>query len=143
MRYGDKVLHWHIIMAFEYETEFTKEDILKIQSYWKHGNADIRHVKSLSVGYLMKYVGKALGLDSAMRRIGSSRIEAFYRQSLSALCKAVQFFGSVSELFDYYWYRGRAFLYEDNVYKRGRCYIYYPRKLWEVVFNSNSNGGLI
>jgi|GEM_PF-3241852 len=86
-KYGDRVLHWHCIVSFSAETEFGREDVLRLQKYWKYGNLDIRPVRKPSVAYLMKYITKSLDIDvgAQIRRIGSSRIPAYLRMSYKRL----------------------------------------------------------
>jgi len=52
-KYGDAVLHWHILVAFEYGTEFTGDDILRMQRYWKYGRLDVTHVRRVGTGYTL------------------------------------------------------------------------------------------
>ncbi|MBI5057087.1 MAG: hypothetical protein HZB61_10785 [Nitrospirae bacterium] len=132
---GEAVLHWHVIIGFPIDIEFGKEDVLRIQRYWKYGNVDIRPVRKPSMSYLMKYITKSLGDGyDKVRRIGSSQIKAYLRQGFNLLCDAIISFANMgAELDDFYWYRGNAFLYEDDKYKRGRIYIYRKPKRWEVV----------
>lgn len=133
-KYGEKVLHWHVLIAFDNDIRFGREDVFKLQSYWKYGNLDVRPVRHPSVGYLMKYITKALGSGfGKVRRIGSSIIESYYRQGLTALLSGIMFFGGLVELDGYYWYHGKAFLYENNEHKRGRIYVYNPPRKWEVT----------
>lgn len=133
-KFGDKVLHWHVLIAFDNDIQFGRDDVIRLQKYWKYGNLDIRPVRKPSVSYLMKYITKSLGSGfGKIRRVGSSCIEAYYRQGLNALISAIMFFGGLVPLSEYYWYRGRAYLYENVEHQRGRIYIYNPPRQWEVV----------
>ena len=97
-KYGDVVLHWHVVVAFEPDVHFGKEDILKIQSYWKYGNVDIKPVKKLNLGYIMKYIQKSLdtplieyqGLK--VRKISMSRIPQLYRHCKEKMLQCLDWF---------------------------------------------------
>jgi hypothetical protein len=132
-KYGEHVLHWHIIYAFNYDVEFGRDDIFRIQRYWKHGNVDIRPVRKPSMQYLMKYLTKTLEESfSNVRRIGSSRIEGYWRQGWKTLMIALLFFANAQmSMDDFYWYKGSAYLYEDHNFKRGRLYVYERKKEYE------------
>jgi hypothetical protein len=81
----------------------------------------------------MKYLTKTLGESFAnVRRIGSSRIEGYWRQGFKTLLTAFLFFGSMQmSMDDFYWYKGSAYLYEDHDWKRGRVYVYERQKEYE------------
>jgi|WetSurMetagenome_2_1015567.scaffolds.fasta_scaffold00012_29 hypothetical protein len=98
-RTGESVLHYHIVIAFEYGTEFSREDILKIQSYWKYGNVDIKPVRNRKIlNYIMKYISKSLetpllcyrGLK--VRKIGMTRIGQIYRHIKRHFCRILEWF---------------------------------------------------
>lgn len=92
-KYGDKVLHWHIMVAFDYNIglDFGADDIRKIASYWKYGGCEVSAVRRPSVGYLMKYITKSLNADVGfqIKRMACSRISSFYRQSWKKLAPAI------------------------------------------------------
>lgn len=123
-KYGEEVLHWHIIIGFKKGTKFGRKDVLRIQRYWEYGNVDIRPIAYCTLSYVMKYVTKALGSALTniyrIRRIGSSFIAGWLRQTWNALQKAVSFFESVNVPFeglgDFWWSRGSAWAkFEDGV----------------------------
>jgi hypothetical protein len=93
-KYDDRVLHWHIMIGFDYDIEFGKDDIIRIQRYWKYGNVDVKPVRKPNMGYLMKYITKSLDspIESAykVRKIGSSRIWGYLRQSWTKLSMAIR-----------------------------------------------------
>ena len=118
---GDRVLHWHCLVGFPWGTPFGREDVLKVQQYWKHGQVEVIPIKKLSsLSYLMKYVTKALNADVEgvykIRRIGSSRIEGWLRQSWKRLQEAKEFLNILgSDPRDFYWdYRG-AYLFNQDM----------------------------
>ena len=96
IKYGGSVLHWHLVVAFEPDTVFDKEDILKIQSYWVYGNVDIRPINRLSLNYIMKYITKTLNSPMEelykMRKIGMSRIPQMYRYSRDRVIQLLKHF---------------------------------------------------
>lgn len=97
-KYGKAVMHWHILCAFPEGTWFDSEglDIAKIQSYWKYGDmtnsVEVRSVRSPSLTYLLKYTTKALCSPVAekVRRIGSSMIAGYLRQSWTKLSRLLE-----------------------------------------------------
>lgn len=138
-RYGKAVLHWHILIAFPPGTWFDKEgnDVKKIQSYWHYGDnrnsVEVRSVRRPSVNYLMKYVGKALSssLAEKVRRIGSSSIPGYLRQSWTKLQRVIGDlvcggWCSLDELRGFDWSRnGSAFLvFFDEIGRKCRHKIY-------------------
>jgi len=131
------VLHWHIIIGFPWDTDISVSEIKKLQSFWRYGNLDVQSIRKPSMSYLLKYVTKALSpIWSGLRRIGSSRIEAWLRQGKQYLLTAVLFFSSLNlSLDDFHWYKGSAFLYEYPQYNRGRIYIYEKPKEWEYMYS--------
>jgi hypothetical protein len=121
-KYGEAVLHWHIMVSFPFDTDFERDDILRLQQYWKYGRCDITPVKFPSTKYLMKYIGKALGSNLEtiykLRRIGSSRLENWLKQSWTRVLGAYEYFKHFYEgygfdcLSDFNWQNGRAFLWD-------------------------------
>ena len=93
---GEAVLHWHIICGFDWGIDFDGEDVLRIQKYWKFGMVRVIPVRRPSVGYLMKYITKSLGavVEGRVRRVGSSAIAGWLRQSWTRLVDAIYFFSS-------------------------------------------------
>jgi hypothetical protein len=75
---------------------FGRGDVLRIKKYWKYGGVEIIPVRHVNVGYLMKYIQKALDVVSEdfykIRRIGSSLIPAWLRQSWNDLTTAMNVF---------------------------------------------------
>ena len=153
IKYGDKVLHWHCLIGFDYNIglDFGGEDIRKIASYWKHGGCEIVPVKKPSVRYLMKYITKALNadVDFKIRRMGCSSLPSFYRQSWKKLAPAIEALTSKGlplHQFDFfYWdYRGGFVVYDYEICRRRhgnrlfkknyRFYFYrHPKSDWSVV----------
>ena len=132
------VIHWHCIVAFYDLDRFGAEDIKKMQSYWKYGYIAVTPVRRPSLGYIMKYITKSFdALVLNVRRIGSSLIPAYYRQSWKNLVNAIQYFVSagmgLDGLSDFWWYNGSAFLYADCKNKHGRHYIYKRIKKWDFI----------
>lgn len=131
------VLHWHILVGFEWGIKFGREDILRIQRYWKYGNVDIKPVTNISISYIMKYLGKALTEDFIgnikLRRIGSSRIAGWLKQSMKYVVLVLSFFASIPVSPDhFYWYRGSAYTYYEN--SRDKLWIYRkPPSGWCLV----------
>lgn len=136
---GDRVIHWHIIFGFKKGTSFGREDILRIQKYWKYGNVDISPAGMCRMAYLMKYITKALGssLDSVyqIRRIGSSRIAGWLRQTWNALTRAITYFSTVNVpiegLGSFWWVRGNAYALFDWGVKV--CVYHKPKTVWYRV----------
>lgn len=135
-KYGDHVLHWHLIFAFDWDIDFGKDDVLRIQKYWKYGQVEITPVRKPSVGYLMKYITKALDADPeimrGIRRMGCSLISGWLRQSWNRVVEAIDFFLSVNYLHidDFTWRNGKA--YVDDPDRHGSICIYRPRKRWRL-----------
>lgn len=132
------VLHWHIIYAFDWEIDFTKEDVLRIQKFWKYGIVEVVPVrKRVNLNYLTKYITKALSnaelLSRHIKRIGTSRIEGWLKQGWQRVLRAIKWFldAGYCELDDFYWRNGRA--YVEYVNERGSYLVYKPPKEWEVV----------
>ena len=93
-QYGVRVLHWHVIIAFDDDIDFSREDVFRLQRYWKYGNLDVKPVRKASVSYLMKYISKALDIDvgAKIRRIGSSLIPAYFRMPWQKFLRALSWF---------------------------------------------------
>lgn len=136
-KYGDHVLHWHIIVGFDYGIEFGKADVLRLQRYWKYGNLDVKPVRRASMGYLMKYISKSLdvGLEYKIRRIGSSLIPAWLRMSWKKLQGVIDFFTSVCHESDqilswFKWvYKGAYAVFEGQ-----KVWLYrHPPSQWFLV----------
>ena len=144
---GEAVLHWHIIVAFPYEIGigFGREDIEKIQRYWKYGHVKVVPVRKLNLGYLMKYLEKELSQDiglstlfEGVRRIGTSKISPWLKQGFPSVLAVMSWFAVVGQdINSFHWYKGSAYVYEDARYKRGRLYVYKRKKEWEYVDGSN------
>ena len=158
IKYGDKVLHWHCLIGFDYNIglDFGGEDIRKIVSYWKHGGCEIVPVEKPSVGYLMKYITKALDadVDFKIRRMGCSRIPSLYRQSWKKLAPAIVMLTSkglpLSQWEDVLdWdHRGGYVVYDyeirmrrSGLYKKNHKFYPYrhPKSDWSVI----SKGDLV
>lgn len=134
---GESVLHYHIMMGFPYDDfHFGAEDVQRIQQYWKFGNVDIKPVRKPSVSYLMKYIQKSLDAPVEVlykvRRIGSSKLAGWLRQSWSALTQAMARFASwgvdSDSLAGFQWVRGNAYaICEDG----SRIQVYQkPKSNW-------------
>ena len=132
------VLHWHVIIVFT-EVDFSATDVSCLQGYWKYGHLSVTPVRSLSLTYIMKYITKSIGSSVlfSFRRIGSSRVPAYFRQSWRDLLSAVRFFSDLrmglDALDSFWWYNGSAYLVGDQDTGRGRHYVYRRKKLWEFV----------
>ncbi len=136
-KYGDAVLHWHLIIGFDTDIEdsFDREDIRKIQSFWKFGDmrnsVEIRRVNRPSISYLMKYMQKALSTSLSseyqIKRISSSRISGWLKQSWTSICRAIDYLiprGCGMELWDQFvWQNGNAYgLVFDSYFINGKEY---------------------
>lgn len=137
--YGERVMHWHIIFGFPYDVQFGAEDVKRIQQYWKYGNLDIRPVKRCNVDYLMKYVTKALGVLGEefykIRKIGSSHVEGWLRQSWSKVLNVIASFYmmglSEDRINDYWWSNGSAYAKDEFGH---RLYIFKrPKTKWSLI----------
>lgn len=140
-KYGDSVLHWHIIVGFDYDIDFGKEDILRLQLYWKHGNLDCKPVRRASMGYLMKYISKSLdlGIEAKVRRIGSSMIAGYLRMSWHKFQNALSFFLQFNETVDLFsmfkWTYKGAFVNFGYGNEKQKVWVYlHPPSLWKRVF---------
>src|SRR4030042_2606430 len=110
-KYGDRVLHWHVIVAFDYRIRFGSDDVKRIQKYWKYGQIEVIPVRKPNLVYLLKYITKSLDVDLTdvfkVRRIGSSQIGAYLRQSWRRLRRASSWLAPVGITFDkfkgFYW----------------------------------------
>ena len=137
-KYGDRVLHWHVMIGFQKGGKFDRDDILRIQKYWKYGNADIRPPRC-TVSYLMKYIQKALDVPYdefyKIRRIGSSFFAGWLRQSWNDLASAIDAFrrwGQGMEGLSWFtWIRGNAY----GITEEGeKCLVYQkPKSRWYRV----------
>lgn len=138
-KYGVRVIHWHIIFGFKKGTPFGREDVLRIQQYWKFGNVDISPAGMCRMSYLMKYITKALGssLESVykIRRIGSSMISGWLRQTWNALTTAITYFARcnvpIEGLRDFWWSRGNAWARFENAERI--CVYRKPKTPWYRV----------
>ncbi len=140
---GDAVLHWHIMYAFPYEIglNFKREDIEFIAKKWKYGLVKITPVRKMSLGYLMKYIKKELSeeigikeLFDRVRRIGTSVIPGYMKQGFNHVLEMLSWFAlNTIDPDEFYWYKGSAYLYLDEKYKRGREYIYKRTVNWEFI----------
>ncbi|RJQ23117.1 MAG: hypothetical protein C4560_01340 [Nitrospiraceae bacterium] len=132
------VLHWHMICAFDWETEFGKDDVVAIQRFWKFGQLEIVPVRKPNIEYLLKYITKALDtVVEGVRRIGSSRFPGYLKQSWKRVVKVFEHFIDCGypKWDEFYWQNGRA--YAKRVDDDGRILekilIYRPPKEWEFV----------
>jgi len=127
------VLHWHILMAFPYGTYFSGDDIRRIQSYWKYGNVAVRPVRTPSLSYIMKYITKSLTCYVArIRRIGSSFLPKYLRQSWKRLVGFLRSFAGFLDPADCDWdYKGAFLRDEEN--RKVRIYNYPPTG-WTVMW---------
>ena len=143
LKTGDRVLHWHIIFGFRKSYKFGREDILRIQKYWKYGDprfsVRIKPIKRLNLNYLMKYITKSLSVASEefyrMRRMGSSMIAGWLRQSWQNVLRALSYFHGVGvpleSLSSYWWVRGNA--YAKGEWGKMFCVFRRPKTPWFVV----------
>ena len=139
--YGESVLHWHIIVAFNENIEFGKEDIFRLQKYWKYGNLDVKPIRHCSISYLMKYISKSLSIDIGQKihRIGSSFIAGYLRVPWQKFLKALQWFVEVGAGFEamgfMQWnYKGARLTFGDAYTGRETRYIYlHPRSDWHRI----------
>jgi hypothetical protein len=140
-KYGERVLHWHVIVAFDEDIDFGREDVFRLQRYWKYGNLDIKPIRKASLTYLMKYISKALDIDvgAKIRRIGSSRIAAYFRMPWNKFLKALSWFLSVGasyvDMGIMKWtYKGASVTFGSCRNERQTKYIYlHPPSGWRRV----------
>ena len=142
-RYGDRVLHWHIIFGFRKGYKFGREDVFRIQKYWKYGDprfsVRISPVTRVTLSYLMKYITKSLSVVSEefyqMRRMGSSMIAGWLRQSWNNVTRAISYFYSlgvpVESMGHYWWIRGNAYVKDDSGHNH--CVFRRPKTPWYVI----------
>ena len=85
-KFGDIVLHWHLIVGFSGYTDFDKSALDTVRNYWEYGNFHVESVTSARMGikYIMKYIQKSLDspvldLFGNMRRITMSRLPMYFR----------------------------------------------------------------
>jgi hypothetical protein len=143
-KYHEAVLHWHIIVGFKQFTDFGAEDVKKIQSFWKYGDdrnsVEIRSVRNPSTNYLMKYITKTIDSpivsEYKVRKIGTSKIESFLRQSWAKVQRLISFFAKGGEKFEnlknYYWQNGNAYLWHISEFAgyvlKNKVWIYRKEK---------------
>ena len=153
-KYKEAVLHWHLIVGFKMFTDIDDQEIKKIQSFWKYGDdrnsVEIRSIKSPSTSYILKYITKALDSpilsEYRVRKIGTSMIESYLKQSWAKVQRIVSYFAKAGErlenLKNYFWKNGNAFLWkveEIGGYKiKEKVWIYRKEKsTWFSVIGYN------
>jgi hypothetical protein len=119
---GEKVLHWHILVGFPWEHKFTGDDVRRLDSWWQYGTVEVTPApdRYRSVSYLMKYISKSLSsplLDEYdIRRIGSSKLAGYLRQSWKRLTDALSHFTAYGwNISDYTWRYGRAYVVGHDI----------------------------
>lgn len=122
-KYGERVLHWHILVAFDWETDIDVDEIKRLQRYWKHGTLKVTSASYERTKYLLKYITKSLGTvleyQYKIRRIGSSKIEGWLKQSWKRLLEAWDWFKrwysnkGIDALNDFYWQNNNAYFYDE------------------------------
>lgn len=145
-KYGDSVLHWHVMVGFDYDVDFGRDDIKRLQLYWKYGNLDCKPVRRAGMAYLMKYISKSLnlGFDAKIRRIGSSMIVGFLRMSWNKFQSALTFFlqfGETFELFSFFkWtYKGAYVNFGSGNDRERVCVYKHPATLWKRVMQLDNS----
>lgn len=141
-KYGVSVLHWHLVVAFEPDVSFGREDIEKIQSYWSYGNVDIRPVRKLNLDYVLKYVQKSLDTPlieyqgMRVRKIGMSRISQLYRHAKENIHKIMNWFeGRFHEMGEFFKVDKKGVYYEwyDSWFDRWRRDYALVVNAWQIV----------
>jgi hypothetical protein len=142
-KYGEIVLHWHILVAFGWDTDIDVDAIKRIAKYWKYGGCTVRSASLKRTGYLLKYITKKLDspIESLykLRRIGSSRIEGWLKQSFKRIMEAWNWFKQwysdgdrgIDCLSDFYWSNGNAYIWdkwEIGGYEGKRKILVYKKK---------------
>jgi hypothetical protein len=122
-KYGDRVLHWHLLVGFEFGTDIDETAIKRIANFWKYGGCTVRSADLARISYLLKYITKKLDcpVESLykLRRIGSSQIEGWLKQSFKRIMEAYDWFKAwysekgIDCLSDFYWRNGNAYLYDE------------------------------
>lgn len=119
-------MHWHVIVAFRPGTDINTEEIARLQQYWKYGNLDVRSVRKLNIGYILKYITKSLNnvieIPYKIRRISMSRVPELYRHVKANIIKAIEWSGfNLKKIFGFF-----------RVDKKGIYYRYYDDyfKVW-------------
>ena len=143
---SNMVLHWHAIVGFPWcmnWKENGREYLAKIVSFWKYGNVDIVPCPDRPrIEYLMKYVTKALDapvdVEYQIRRVGSSLLGGWLRQTWKKLSAAIDRIGM--EVRNFWWDHRGAYAWDEwNVggYSgRDKVYVYrHPPSDWEVVYS--------
>ncbi len=136
---GEAVLHWHMIVAFRV-SEFNKEDITRVNKYWKFGSVRVRGIKNLNLKYILKYVGKDLeGFDAVykgIRKVSMSRIPAFYSQTKKRLFESLHMinydFDIVKDLGISL--KGVFIKWVTDVGEVFKEYVYYYQDRWRVSY---------
>jgi len=123
-KYGEAVLHWHFVIGFDWGINFGRDDVLRMQRYWKYGFCDVRPIHNLNLSYLLKYITKSLNSPlekiHKIRRIGTGRVAVWLKQSWRRVMEAYEFFkGTGFEdgldcLNDFYWSNGNAYLIYEH-----------------------------
>lgn len=115
--YGEKVLHFHILVGFPWDHRFTGDDIRRLNSWWSYGSVEVTPApdRYRSVRYLLKYITKSLSspllAEYDIRRVGSSNLPGYLRQSWEKFSAAVEHFQSWGqELSQFVWRYGRAYV---------------------------------
>lgn len=138
-RTGDAVLHWHVIIGFEPDTNIDAEKILKLQRFWPYGNLDVRSVRCLNLKYLLKYITKTINsplhVVYGIRKAGMSAIGQLYRHSRHRINQILHWFSYNMELIGktfkvdkhgvYYEYE-----YMDSVFRKSYVLVF---PAWEIV----------
>ena len=103
-KYGDAVLHWHIIVAFQYGTDFGIDEIEYCHNAWKYGTFHVSSVHHGTLNYVMKYVNKSLNSPLVgesgfrLRQIGCSQFPYIWRYSKKKFNEAVSWITTVMDM---------------------------------------------
>jgi hypothetical protein len=115
-KYGDAVLHWHVMVCFTEYVLFDGEKIKKIVAYWPYGIVQVRPAPLERLNYLIKYIDKAVGegINGKVRHSGSSRVHPMYKVHPRdfAIMKKSQFAVGLSIME----------LEQKGVWRNGDCY---------------------
>lgn len=148
-KYGEAVLHWHLVVAFEPDVRFDKEDIVRIQRSWKYGNVDVKPIRKLNLNYILKYIQKALDTPLIeyhglrVRKISMSRIPVMYRYFREKVHRIIEWFDCHTERIGKFFKvdkKGIYYEYWDSAWSRWRKDYALVLNSWQIVDSYDYDG---